>query len=358
MIPPHRLPRVVMLLFVLGCAGPLLAVRSATNDAIRAVLELEDGSRVVGMPSATTLKIQGSFAEMEIPLRSIRRVQFKADRKTLNLDLVNGDKVSGVRRADSLEMSTLVGDIQIPLEQARAMRILGGRGHAGAEGLVLWNRLGSEAEIEASEVGPAGVCTGGEFVEGKFGGAIKVGPSRDGVASFPKEVIRPSAGCIELWVKLVGVAGAVASGESFNFVLLSDGNQDFAIHMNTNDGTGNGGLCGWAGRFGSAGTGGFGRWPYDAILGAGQAAGWHHYALVWDEKGLPGVGDEKHHIAVYLDGKLNSRRWGPDHGAAAPLTGGSLSIMVNQNLKQGSVVLDNLKVWDHAKTDFEDRLEE
>ena len=59
-------------------------------------------------------------------------------------------------------------------------------------------------------------------------------------------------------------------------------------------------------------------------------------------------------MAVYYDGKLNAGRWYDYFGtppAFPPLTNGQLSLIQNSG-SQGIVALDELKVWNYAKTNF------
>jgi len=182
--------------------------------------------------------------------------------------------------------------------------------------LVLWNKLGSKKEIHESEVGPGGTYSGegGRFVEGRFGGALsatakEIHYQQPALVTFPKEVISTDAGCIEVWAKLDGFPKTLKWGENPALLKIHDGKCSYIIHLNGNDGASNGGLCGRAGGNASAGTGVFGTWTYEQVLGPGQIEQWHHYALVWDKNGIPGVDDGTRTIALFLDGKLNSQEW-------------------------------------------------
>lgn len=55
----------------------------------------------------------------------------------------------------------------------------------GPPSLVLWNKLGSQMEIETSAVGLNGTITGGGFGPGMFGGAYVAQFDEDLVASVP-----------------------------------------------------------------------------------------------------------------------------------------------------------------------------
>ena len=229
--------------------------------------------------------------------------------------------------------------------------------------LVLWNKLGSQTEIENSEVGLDGTFSGGGFVGGMFGNAYSADHTQDLLVSFPKEVIPIDAGTIEFWAKLTGFPYYMEWWEKPCFVDIDDGHSWFRIGFNGNDGGGNGGLVGGVGYGFMTGTGSWrwwSGWTYEEILGAGQVEAWHHYALVWDEDGIAGVSDGTKKVAVFLDGQLNSGRWYDYHGVDSelvPLTGGELGLIEN-SMSQGSVAIDNLIIWNYAKTDFSDRFTE
>jgi hypothetical protein len=221
-------------------------------------------------------------------------------------------------------------------------------------GLVLWNRLGSQSEIESSEAGPAGQWNGkGTFVGGVYGNAIELGGDQQLALSFPADVISPEAGCIELWAQLVAFPPALEWGQRPAF-FTADG-LGIILYLNGNDGCARGGLCANAGRAGGCGTGPFGAWKYEAVLGEGRIGDWHHYALVWNLGGIPGIADGKQTVAVFLNGRLHASARN-DGGAGPPPKGGRLALMRNQG-GVGRVRLDDLKVWNWAKTDFADRFE-
>ena len=224
--------------------------------------------------------------------------------------------------------------------------------------LVLWNTLGSKQEIHNSRVGPGGTYKGegGRFAEGDFGGALLVNHNEHAMVSFPAEVISPQSGCIEVWAKMIGFSETLAWGENPAIIKTSSTGKTFGIHLNGNDGKAKGGLCGWAGSCGSAGTGRFGNWTYEQVFGKGKADQWHHYALVWDKDGLAGLAGGQMKVAVFLNGQLNSARWDASSDTDfSPLDSGELQLMTQHHLHQGSIAFDDLKVWNYAKTDFSDR---
>jgi len=99
-------------------------------------------------------------------------------------------------------------------------------------GLLFWNRLGSDAEVLNSEVGPGGTRTGGTFVEGVFGDAFRVAYNEQIKLEFPKDVIHGPAGCVEFWARLDSFPGTLSSGENPALVKLYDGSVEYSLHLN------------------------------------------------------------------------------------------------------------------------------
>jgi len=226
---------------------------------------------------------------------------------------------------------------------------------ARADSLVFWNTLGSQSEIEHSALGPNGTfAPGGSFVAGVSGNAFSYspgpGPSPQNLVTFPPDVIPAKAGTIELWAKLTGFPPELPWGQNPALLEINDGQKSLLFHINGNDGDSNGGVCAST-QMGTMGTSRYLEvWTYDALLGGpGQGEKWHHYALVWDENGIPGVG---HRQAIYVDGVLNTGSWHDFGTSFPPFAGGVLSLLPRQQRTQGMVAIDELKIWNFAKTDF------
>lgn len=218
-------------------------------------------------------------------------------------------------------------------------------------GLVLWNGLGSQAEIEDSFVGLDGSYLGGQFTSGKVGGAYIVNYNENELVRFPYQVVPTEEGTIEFWAKLTNVPAVLRWGENPSLIKIVDSaGTGFGVHLNGNDGAGGGGLCGRASFRYTACTGRYGTWTYAQVLGDVNA--WHHYALVWSKTGL--LGNSQLHTALYLDGQFNSTYWYTGGGAGfIPLLDGELVLNFNQHLSQGTITFDELKIWDYAKREFD-----
>lgn len=347
----------LMMMLLAVAYKPCPAIAETSKPVAYLTVDLADGSRVVGTTTMKSLPVRTDFGNVEVQLDKVQRVGFKQKQEEVVLDLRNGDKLTGFLRAGSWEIATLFGNVKVPLEKVREARVRLTNKTAVA-GLLLWNRLDSKDNIENSDFGPGGSYHGGTFGEGKFGQAFVVRCDQTRQVTFTASDFKADAGCIEFWAKLTGLPHELAWGQNPTLVRICAGDQQYLLHLNGNDGDSRGGLCSQAGLFARSSTGRYGSWTYAKVLGDGQVDNWHHYALVWDRNGIAGLGDSRQRIAVYLDGVLNSSEAGNDT-APPSLENAQLELLFIQgSLGQGTIAFDNIKVWDHAKTDFSDRDEE
>ncbi len=230
-------------------------------------------------------------------------------------------------------------------------------------GLLLWNRLGSTNEVRNSEIGPNGTLNAGRFVDGPFGKAVELNMQEQMGVTFPPTIVPGPDGCIEFWAKLTGFSGTIRQPGGIWPGLVAARNQsgsdDFALFYCSNDGAANGGICARVAGLGHTGTGYFGYWTYESALKTNAVTDWHHYAIVWASQGIPGVDNGQRKAAVYVNGKLNSSYWGGGTGSQMAIpTNGLFGLLTHQGVPSGSVAFDNIKIWNHSKTNFSDRFNE
>jgi hypothetical protein len=334
-----------------------------TNATLSLAIDLVDGSRLIGTPGIATVPVQTPYAKMDVPLTQIQALKIGDDHETVTLNLRNGDKLTGVISLAPIKLITVFGTVAVGIEHIQQLDIVLSGG-TGQKGLVLWNRLGSESDVKNSRVGPGGKLNAGRFVEGRFGQGIELNMQEPFGVTFPAEIVPASAGCIEFWAKLMDFPQALPSGEKPGLVGVSEKENVLGgpcIHFNGNDGAANGGLCARLGTIGSAGTAQHGSWTYARALGTDAVGDWHHYALVWNPAGIPGVIDGTRCVAIFVDGRLNTGSWNGPVVPPGPWTlpsGGRLGLLCHQGMPSGRIIFDNLKIWNYAKTDFNDRTDE
>lgn len=214
-------------------------------------------------------------------------------------------------------------------------------------GLLLENSLGSADAVENSEVGPGGAIVGqvnfDHDVMGGKGITPNTGYAGSGV-DFPTTIVDPESGSVEMWVKFYdiprpyshGVYGFVnvnhwrVSGIPHNVMVFAwhnnNSNLNFGLRFNGSEAD-------------------------VSFLNFNPAMDTPvHLACVWDREGIDGSGD---YMRIYVDGQLvaannTNNSWGNDN------TSGAFRVAAPWDWNYGTdrYTVANLKVWDHAKTEF------
>lgn len=234
-----------------------------------------------------------------------------------------------------------------------------GDSQGALRGLVLWNHLGNADQIADSVVGAGFSVTPGVVrVDGYRGKATATTGGETGGGGYlwmpPDEFFAadPSSGTVEMWLQkhiqrfdpyttpLIGIFGP----QPYDF---QGGESSYEpIHAFWSDGlTGKGGLE-------------FGIWATDGNLYAVNDLGWDavpvgkwvHVAFVWDLEGIGGTQDT---LRIYRNGALvaSSAASIPgiqDSDARVKLLGHH----AYHRFGQPTLSMDEIRVWDHARTWF------
>ena len=224
----------------------------------------------------------------------------------------------------------------------------------------------SPSSITRPAAGPAGRFLGGDFVPGKVGSALRV---RKGLSSaivpFEKGMFGPR-GTIEFWAKIENDRETYGDGGDPRFFMMeTKPGSETVFQFAANDGCGRGGLSVYHQGI-SVASAEQCQHParYDAVL-SGDRNGWHHYALVWDESGVPGTSGPNA-VAVFLDGRRV-----PLHGDLGLAKAARMASRFRENPatlflpldperghdynNKTDFLIDELKIWAEAKPPFEPR---
>ena len=227
------------------------------------------------------------------------------------------------------------------------------------DSLVLWNKLGSNEEVLNSAFGPnlefyqgGGSSPDGianrEYVPGVFANGVTIGTGnyynmqriRNIVLTDLPNYISPEQGTIEVWYKQKEVPIACSHGiyRLFDGAYGLESGVCFDVHPTCL-------------RLGLGFGGQFRQITYDVNNLPNDQ--WIHLASVWDRSGIDGTTET---IRLYADGnKVASgtyNDWGTSVGYWADICGGN-----DHNIAQ-KFAMDNLIIWNYAKTDFSDRFTE
>jgi len=103
----------------------------------RVILQLSDGSRVVGTPSNDVLSFQTSYAKIKLPLAKIESVHFDKDHERITVNLKNDDRLQGAADFGEIQLQTLFGRVTIAVEHLALLQVTSGI-QPITEGLILW----------------------------------------------------------------------------------------------------------------------------------------------------------------------------------------------------------------------------
>lgn len=229
---------------------------------------------------------------------------------------------------------------------------------------VFWNKLDSSSgSTVPSEIGPDLADAGSEtaFVPGYFGNAVTLAGSyasgqriHNLTLNGLDSLLTPNHGAVELWYYQTAAPVAFV----YNAYRLFDGAFGFdpgigiTIYEDGDASNGGGRILFNLGNgaelvYAKDASGNFG---YDI---SGLSNQWLHIAATWDSEGINGSADT---MRVYLNNDVVATSQAAlavsAFGTSADIAGG------NDGSIAGKFLVDNLKLWDFAKTDFSDRFNE
>jgi hypothetical protein len=176
---------------LLACGIAAVGAGAAdSNTSCRVILELTDGSRVVGTPRITSLPVQTDFAKVDVPLHRVRTVKLAADHGTATLTLANGDRLQGRLALAPLVIETCFGKASIPLNLIANVAVTAGGARTETVGLVLHYTFDDDEGgkvVDKSGSENHGEIVGNVTYEDSFRGkAIRIGGPRSYVVSASK----------------------------------------------------------------------------------------------------------------------------------------------------------------------------
>ena len=324
---------------------------AATMTSVR--LSLKDGSVLIGEPIADTMKFDFIFGNLTLKVVDIAKFD-RVGTNTVKVTLKNNDLLTGTPRFGEIAIETAFGTIKPSMELVKAIAF--NHGKAGQEeGLVFSCGMESLEEIMACD----GRAERISFVEGKEGSAAFLAGGQTPVTfAIPAGLFDMRRGCLEYWMRFANPTGFEESGGELNMATIAPAAEDLSrcfvrFFWTHNNGGGRGGLDAEYYGLAGAATHSFGTRYRIADIVGGQADGWHHYAMTWD---MDGIGSDKHTIEARVNGKLilhDSRTPGERFRSKESLDGPQILTLANPwTTPQPPVVIDNVKVWNHTKTDF------
>lgn len=323
---------------------------------ISANATLKDGSTFKGEFSTKSITGSTTFMEkLELDPALVKTVAFANTNGESKIELNNGDKFAMRVSNDNFAIKSLLGELNIPRTNFRSITLSSRRISAGGcdDGLIFYCTFDDEASLATPAVGPAVKLELGQIKTdiGKNGGSLFVKP---GIAGA--EIVFPAGtfgeeGCIEFWANMASGKTEFSTGGDPRFFVISNQNGAEKSHFEfaSNDGCGNSGLSGhFFGMRTQTNAGCTYLMPYSDVFKGEDYNGWHHYALVWAPTNL----------SIYIDGRKVCGADGKINTEELAKSELIMDIPLNRITgksfnNKSAFYMDELKIWDRAKTEFD-----
>ena len=89
------------------------------------LVELTDGSRLVGTTPLKTVSLRTDYTDAEIRLDRLVSLRRAKDASLAMLTMGNGDRLKGELRSEALPLATLLGEVAVPGKHVRAVTVMG-----------------------------------------------------------------------------------------------------------------------------------------------------------------------------------------------------------------------------------------
>jgi hypothetical protein len=208
-------------LIVLGCFWLAGRAGAAEGQPPRVAVELTDGSRVVGASRQEAIRIQNELGRLQVSLRLIDQVRWKADREHVVVELANGDRITGAIIPEVMRLETLFGEASIPMHHVVLLKAMPVplAGVPMLEGLILYAPFDEQPQAGKvlSRVGEVqGANRGALWVrDGQRGGAFQFTAADQAILVPDQELLRPKQLTISVWVK----SNQAFAGSSYRGIL-------------------------------------------------------------------------------------------------------------------------------------------
>jgi len=313
-------------------------------DAV--IAQLRDGSRVRGLPEATEVPLDAAFGSTTISLKLVETIAFRDDRETAEVILRQGDLVRGGVGWKALALQTVFGPVTVPMPQVTRLTVV----PSGVPPeLILWNRLDESPSVVGPQVEFLNLD---KFVPGKVGYGAQVAENHVWGFRLPAELVSATKqGTIDFWMKVVRKPPTVGSG-SGPFYDFFDGPAQ--LLYSSDDGHRHG-------KFSLHGSGYFVYTQFPSASAStdllGEPDQWNHYAIVWNNDGIEAFNDAK--LALLINGKPHGiyvSNWRYSGPFMQRNDSKYLLFHRNRNVFPGTMVYDELRIWNRALTEFPPRL--
>ena len=163
-----------------GLTSSCVTASSSSTAGCRLVVELRDGSRMIGSSEEAQFAFQSDIlGEVKLPLEKIRLVESVGRTNLVKVTTSGGDSLTARFAMENIRVGTSFGEVKLPVSLIKSVRVsLCGKAGRPLNGLLgLWSGEGNAAD---SVSGNDGVLRNVSFSDGVIGQAFTFAPN-----SFP-----------------------------------------------------------------------------------------------------------------------------------------------------------------------------
>lgn len=96
------------------------------GQSLRLMIDLADGSRVVGVPNIVSIPVQTAYAKLDIDLKHVRIITMEKDHELAVFEMKNGDRIKGAMLLKTLDLKTAFGKVSVGVDQIDKIAVLTG----------------------------------------------------------------------------------------------------------------------------------------------------------------------------------------------------------------------------------------
>lgn len=173
----RKISMITTSIFLLFFVSLLFAFANSGNS-VQFIVQLIDGSTIVGEPDLSKISVTTSYSKLEIDVEKISQIELLKESPKVKIALKNGDQISGEFELKSLGLKTLFNDVKLKTEIIEEIFVQSVKAELPAalkKGLVLYLSMDEKGVIEdKSGLGNNGIVEGAQFVpNGKIGPAYE-----------------------------------------------------------------------------------------------------------------------------------------------------------------------------------------
>jgi len=115
---------IMLVLVVVASRVSLAAEKETGRSPLQLVVNLTDGSRLIGTTTLASLPMQSEMlGKFQVPLEKIRSINFGKDHESITVLLANNDTMQGSPGKATLTLRTIFGEVAVPFQHVTTINV-------------------------------------------------------------------------------------------------------------------------------------------------------------------------------------------------------------------------------------------